>query len=190
MVAVVVSAALAFLGNQNRERTETAVNRHFEMVARLSDLLTLMLNAETGLRGCLLTHRAEFLEPFALARRSLPGELDRLRTFVEAEPGDGPRVQKRARLEEVRQTIERELGLLDALQQVDGSSQRADPGARLAEELTQSKETMDALRKQFLVSKNGPLPHRRVVLELAFPSLGRKCFIKQLPLLNNFRGRF
>ena len=56
MVAVVASAVLAFVGNQNRQRMETAVTRHFEMVGRLGELLTLMLNAETGLRGHLLTH--------------------------------------------------------------------------------------------------------------------------------------
>ena len=148
MVAVVASAVLAFVGNQNRERTETAVTRHFEMVARLNDLLTLMLNAETGLRGHLLAHQPEFLEPFALARQSLPGELDRLRAFVEAEPGDGPRAQKRGRLDEVRRTIGHEMALLEALRQIDTAGQPTDPGGKLAEQFVQSKQTMDALRAQ------------------------------------------
>ena len=91
MVAVIASAVLAFVGNQKRQRMETAVTRHFEMVERLGNSLTLMLNAETGLRGHLLTKRAEFLEPFAFAQRSLPDELESLHAFIEAEPGAGPR---------------------------------------------------------------------------------------------------
>lgn len=148
MVAVVVSAVLAFLGNQNRERTETAITRHFETVARLNDLFTLMLNAETGLRGHLLTHRPEFLEPFALAKKSLPGELDRLHAFIEAEPGQEPRAQKRARLEEIQRLIEHEMSLLNALGRTGPSASPADAGGQLTGQFVESKETMDALRGQ------------------------------------------
>ena len=99
MLAVVASAMLALYGNQSRMRTETAVTRHFTMVEKLNDLLVLMLNAETGLRGHLLTQRTEFLEPYALAQRLLPGKLDGLHDFIEAEPGEEPRAQKGARLD-------------------------------------------------------------------------------------------
>ena len=148
MVAVVASAALAFVGNQNRARTETAVTRHFEMVARLNDLLTLMLNAETGLRGHLLAHRAEFLEPFALAQRSLPGELQRLRAFIEAEPGDEPRARKLARMKEIHATVDHEMALLGELRNVDAIGQAAREGDGLSGQFIQSKETMDKLRGQ------------------------------------------
>lgn len=148
MVAVVVSAALAFVGNQNRQRTEMAINRHFEMVARLNDLLTLVLNAETGLRGHLLTHQAEFLEPYTLAERTLPGQLASLHSFVEAEPGTEPRQQKRARLARIQETVEHEIALLDALRQIDVAGWQASGDTRLPQQFLQSKETMDTLRGQ------------------------------------------
>ena len=149
MVAVAASAVLAFVGNQNRQRMETAVTRHFEMVERLGDLLTLMLNAETGLRGHLLTRRAEFLEPFAFAQRSLPDELESLRAFIEAEPGAGPRGQKRARLEQIRGTVGQEMTLLARLRDARSIEAPGTAGSEgLSAQLIQSKALMDHLRDQ------------------------------------------
>ena len=155
MVAVVASAVLAFMGNQNRQRMEMAVTRHFEMVERLGDLLTLMLNAETGLRGHLLTQRAEFLEPFAFAQRSLPDELESLRAFIEAEPGAGPRAQKRARLEEIRGTVGQEMTLLAQLRDATAiEAPRAANSEGLSGQLIQSKALMDHLRDQLRAMKD------------------------------------
>ncbi len=154
MVAVVASAGLAFVGNQNRQRMETAVTRHFEMVERLGELLTLMLNAETGLRGHLLTQRAEFLEPFAFAQQSLPDELESLHAFIEAEPGVGPRGQKRARLEQIRGTVEQEMTLLARLRDARTVQPSGAAGEELSTQLIQSKALMDRLRGQLRVMQD------------------------------------
>lgn len=148
MVAVVFSAAMAFVGNEKRERTETAVTRHFAMVERLGDLLTHLLDAETGLRGHLLTAggRPEFLAPYDEATRSLPGEIDALRDFTRGEPGENPRREKLARLEAIRATVGTELTLLGQLRAAP------DPGTTdreaVAPLLVRSKATMDVLRDQ------------------------------------------
>lgn len=148
MLAVVASAVLALHGNQSRERMEIAITRHFEMVARLNDLLVLTLNAETGLRGHLLTRQPGFLEPFALAQRSLPEEMDDLRRFVEEEPGKEPREQKRARLAQIRATVEREMTLLNALRADSSAHTVSNGGVVLSGPLVESKNTMDILRRQ------------------------------------------
>lgn len=156
MVAVVFSAAMAFVGNQQRERMETAVTRHFEMVERLGELLTHLLDAETGLRGHLLTAgRAEFLAPYEQATRSLPGELEALRTFTRGEPGEGPRQDKLTRLEAIRGTVERELALLGELRALPPGAPAANGGGPLATLLGRSKATMDTLRDQLREMRDG-----------------------------------
>lgn len=147
MVAVVFSAAMAFVGNEERERTEAAVRRHFSMIENLADLQSHLLDAETGLRGNLLARRAEFLEPFELARRALPEELETLRGLVEGEPGASQRQQKLVRLAQIRETVEREMTLLDRLHafvEEDTVSSKVALDSQLAD----SKTTMDELRGQ------------------------------------------
>lgn len=146
MVAVVASAVLAFADNENRQRLETAVTRHFEMVGRLDALLTLLLDAETGLRGHLLTRREEFLEPFAQARKSLPDELKALRSFIEAEPGAEPRAQKRARLEAIETAANQEMDLLARLQEAPAGASAGAVRNNLTDQFIRSKELMDDLR--------------------------------------------
>ena len=148
MVAVVFSAAMAFVGNHQRERMETAVTRHFEMVERLGNLLTHLLDAETGLRGHLLTDgRGEFLKPYEEAASLLPRELDGLRDFVQGEPGERPRREKLAGLEGIRGTVGQELALLGQLRTFPpaGTGAGAADG-ELASGLVRSKATMDSLR--------------------------------------------
>ena len=145
MAGVVASAVLAFVGNQNRQRTETAVTRHFETIVRLDSLLTLLLNAETGLRGHLLTQRAEFLEPFDTAQRSLPGELHGLRDFLAAEPGADPRAQKLAHLEKIEATVGQEMDLPVGLRNASVGNPDGDR-QELTEQFVRSKDLMDCLR--------------------------------------------
>jgi CHASE3 domain sensor protein len=42
-----------------------------------------MVNAETGMRGYLLTRNQAFLEPYALAEQGLPGTLTDITTLTE-----------------------------------------------------------------------------------------------------------
>lgn len=152
MLAVIFSAVMAFVGNEERERTEGAVRRHFAMIEQLSDVLTHLLDAETGLRGHLLAGRAEFLEPYQLAARSLPQELKNLQTLIATDPREAPREKKLARLAGIRDTVGEEMALLEHLGALHAAS--ADNAATsnaevsLADTLLRSKQTMDKLRGQ------------------------------------------
>ncbi|MGI8431220.1 MAG: CHASE3 domain-containing protein [Chthoniobacterales bacterium] len=147
MVAVVFSAAMAFVGHEERARTEGAVRRHFSMIENLADLHAHLLDAETGLRGSLLAQRAEFLQPYDLAKRALPEELKTLQHLVEGEPGAGPRQEKLVRLAQIRQTVEQEMKLLEKLRAFAGNK-TATSAAALDTQLAESKTTMDTLRSQ------------------------------------------
>jgi signal transduction histidine kinase/ActR/RegA family two-component response regulator len=57
-------------------------------IATVTQVQTDVLDLETGLRGFVITHRAQFLQPWIDARRSLPGDLARLRRGVPDEPAD------------------------------------------------------------------------------------------------------
>lgn len=109
LLAVTISAALALFGNYQRARIEADVQRKFQMATGLSEVLTLMVNAETGMRGYLLTKREEFLEPFATASRNLPVTMGHVRALAEAEPGEKPRLEKLSRLDQIQKLVDRQM---------------------------------------------------------------------------------
>src|SRR4051812_21360684 len=102
LVAVVVSAGLAIMGGNQRADIETDIQRKFEMSGALGELTTLMVNAETGMRGYLLTDQDEFLKPFDQATAELPATMARLTDLASAEPGAVPRADKLGRIEHIR----------------------------------------------------------------------------------------
>ena len=67
IIAVLVSFGFAIFGNLSRESRQEDIERKFKATRQYGDLLTLMIDAETGERGFLLTHRTEFLEPYKKA---------------------------------------------------------------------------------------------------------------------------
>lgn len=142
LLALLVSASFAFLGNRQRERAETDVARHFELVTNLEELLTLVVNAETGTRGFLLTERVEFLRPYQLASQRLPTKIEQLRALVQSEPGDGPRVEKGLRLSRIEGEVAQEIKALQVLQG------RTSSRSNLYQPLKASRDLMDRLREE------------------------------------------
>lgn len=142
LIAVIFSASLAFFGNRERARTESALAHHIELVEGLGQLSTLMLNAETGLRGYLLVRQAEFLQPYDRAVQSLGKELATLHVLVESEPGEQPRREKRARLTAIQETAAQEMTIFARLR-----AAASNPGSG-NQDLARSKAAMDILRAQ------------------------------------------
>jgi PAS domain S-box-containing protein len=86
--------------------TSQEVTHTYQVIDTLDTLLRLLVDAETGQRGYVLSQREEFLEPY---RRALPGigpTLDRLAQLT----ADNPRQQ--ARLPELRQSTANRIELL------------------------------------------------------------------------------
>ena len=117
LLAVVISAILAFLGNQKRANIEVDLQRHFQMDRSLGEVLTWMVNAETGMRGYLLTQCDEFLQPYATASQDLPAALAHLRALAEVEPEWNPRFEKLQRLNQLQLLINQQMSDLAIQQQ-------------------------------------------------------------------------
>lgn len=112
-VAVLISASIAYYGNYQRQNLEADIQRKFKMVRAMSDVLNVMVNAETGMRGYLLTKRENFLEPYNQAKQNLPNELNELRSLAEAEPGEIPRAEKLAQITQLQTLIDKQIADLD-----------------------------------------------------------------------------
>ena len=128
IVAVLITAAFAYFSNQQRERMELSLNRHFEMVENLVDIQTAMLGAAAGLRGHLLTHDPALLQPVTDARAMVPQKLARVRTLMESIPKESRRIEKLARLDVVQTEATRELDSLASLAADDAAPAGAPPG--------------------------------------------------------------
>ncbi|WP_433802205.1 CHASE3 domain-containing protein [Actinomycetospora sp. CA-084318] len=147
LVAVVISACLALNGNLTRVAIETDIQRKFEITAALGDLSSLMVNAETGMRGFLLTGQQEFLEPFGQATRQLPGAFGQLTALTTDEPGEKPREEMLGRLRDLETLTGQQMADLSFQQQfVTGGGSPEDPEIR--RHLEYGKGLMDRIRAQ------------------------------------------
>jgi CHASE3 domain sensor protein len=109
LLAITISAGLALFGNHQRANIQDDIQRHFQMVRGLNEVVLLMVNAETGMRGYLLTKRIEFLEPYDAASQKLPSAMSDLRTLAEAEPRYAPRLNKLLLLNQIQLLIDRQM---------------------------------------------------------------------------------
>ncbi|MCA1685914.1 MAG: CHASE3 domain-containing protein, partial [Planctomycetia bacterium] len=135
LLALVAAAAYysAAVASSNARRVEQT----HEMLRALDRVLALILSAETGQRGYLLTGRDAYLEPFDAAAGELDHQLEDLGTLLRDEPG-GPaglaslRGRIAAKFAELRQTTDdrRRAGLGAALPAV-----MTDRGKRLMDEI-------------------------------------------------------
>ena len=143
LIAVLITALFAYYSNRQRERTELSLNRHFEMVENLMDVQTQLLNAETSLRGYLLTHEASLLQPATEARTVVPEKLTHVRTLMQGISKENRRAEKLARLDAIQGQINAELDSLASL-----SNGNAAPAKDPAAQILQNQPQFDALLHQ------------------------------------------
>lgn len=143
IIAVVISFIYAFYGNRNREFIEYDIQRRFHLVRQYNDLLNLMLDAETGERGFLLTERDEYLEPYRIAVEKIPSAISGLRETINQELGEKPRIERLEKLDKVEQLVNEQLKSLKLSQ--DFVKQNRDREA-LYNHLKNGKNLMDAIR--------------------------------------------
>jgi PAS domain S-box-containing protein len=117
-------------GLEIRERVQNSQNR----IANTKELLVIMLNAETGVRGYLVSGDREFLEPSKLARKTLPIALSNLQQSIENNS------TQLAQLELIQSQIQSIQKLLAELQTTFSATART-------KLLKQSKREMDVLRQ-------------------------------------------
>lgn len=96
---VLLGLMLAFWAAQRREVSAQAWSLHTKDVLEASqELLTHLLDAQTGIRGYLIAQDRSFLDPYTRATQRLPITLERLRTLT----ADNPQQLARARAFDAR----------------------------------------------------------------------------------------
>jgi PAS domain S-box-containing protein len=139
IVTIPALCLLATLGTWLWSRAEGVAIRDTiessqERIANTRELLVVMLNAETGVRGYLVAGDPEFLESNKLAQKNLPIALSDLKQSI----GNNPK--QLAQLDSIRSQILSIQKLITDLQTVDSAPDKL----RL---LKQSKQEMDSLRQ-------------------------------------------
>lgn len=144
VVAVIVSFVFALYGNRNRAWIEYDIQRKFKMVRQFNDLMTLMVDAETGERGFLLTKRAEYLDPYKQAVEQIPPTIANLRQTIELEPGEKPRIERLDGLQKIENLINQQLAHFKQSREFTTNGKSQD---ELNAHLQTGKATMDSIRK-------------------------------------------
>ncbi len=151
IVAVLVSFVFAIYGNLDRAARQESIQRKFKAVRQYSDLLTLMINAETGERGFVLTGRGEFLEPYGTAVEEIPKTVAQLKETIEAEPGEKPRLERLEGLAVIQELINRQLVQLKESQNFTRTEKSQD---ELYRHLQNGKSLMDEIRTRIDAMQN------------------------------------
>ena len=114
-----------------------------QTVIEANRLLTAIINAETGVRGYLLTRRAEFLEPYSQAKALLPESFDSLRVTILFTP------EQRQRFQEIQRLAQQQITLLEQiLKTSDVQGATTVKSSALTNQLLKGKLDMDGLRSR------------------------------------------
>src|SRR5438552_9567327 len=79
LICILYSVVASYVFQTQRTDLTQWIARAFNAGARIQSVITLLVDAENGVRGFLLTHDATYLEPYHKAERELPQRLGRLK---------------------------------------------------------------------------------------------------------------
>jgi PAS domain S-box-containing protein len=137
LAVLLALAGLLIVGGSQSSADQGVVHAN-EVQASAEGALTLLIDAETGVRGYQATGEASFLEPYDLAVAELPRSLSTLGALVVDEPAEASRVDG------VRNLAASELATLESLrQQVSIGAGQDDRSLGLD---ASGKRTMDTIR--------------------------------------------
>lgn len=134
--------AIAFLRSKTLAAREQE-QRSQKTILETNRLLRTLIEAETGVRGYVITRRPEFLEPYSQAKNLLPLSLDSLREKVQPNP---VRRQQFAKIPELAQ---QQIVLLERIVQtskLQGATTGGSP--TMTERLLDSRLNMNQLRQE------------------------------------------
>jgi len=171
LFAVLLSAGFAFFSNQQREKAEMSLGRHFEMLENLVNVQTTLLQAESAVRARLLTHRADLLAPYESARESVPRTMAHIRTIMESIPKAHRRVEKLAAFDALQKLVNERMEALASL------NEGAESPAAIEEDVTAR------------IARNQPLMGETVKQISEFRSAEQGLLAKRLEEIRSVRRR-
>ena len=137
LAPLVLSAILFVTSGRTARSAQDWVSHTLEVKAEIATVLSLMVDAESGVRGFLLTHDADALVPFTNATAVLSGHVAHLRTLTADNPMQGQHLRTLAGMMAAR-------GLTRVLDYTRRNPDDRPPAALLAE----SQTTMLAIRTE------------------------------------------
>jgi signal transduction histidine kinase len=138
LILILIAGSSVWLAERSRENAADVQDAQ-SIRSRTSRLLTLLLDAETGQRGFLLTQDPRYLEPYEAARRQIAPDIERLKQLHRSDPEQEKAVDDLSRAVSDRLA---ELGQTIALTQAGSTSAALD-----VVKTDRGRESMEAARK-------------------------------------------
>jgi CHASE3 domain sensor protein len=116
-LVVVAGAVLSYHGHSLLVESRQRVDHTYQVLAGLNQLFISVEDAETGQRGFIITGDESYLEPYHSAVGQTAGQVVKLRTLIDASPGQSVRLTQ---LESLIDSKLDELGRVIALRRREG----------------------------------------------------------------------
>src|SRR5207248_6565885 len=94
LATILFSAVSFYIFQRQRDSLTEWISRAFLAGNRIQSIVTLLVDAENGTRGFLLTRDPRYLEPFHKAGRELPPKLARLKDGLRDSPSQLQRLER------------------------------------------------------------------------------------------------
>jgi PAS domain S-box-containing protein len=94
IIALGLLALTLVYGIQQMQRSARRVDHSDRVIAQANNLVKLMIDQETGLRGFLITHDPVFLQPYREANQQLENEFAALFALIRRDPEQTARLQR------------------------------------------------------------------------------------------------
>ena len=114
IIALALLGLTLVFGFRQVQRSARRVDHSDRVIAGINNLVRLMVDEETGLRGFLLTHDTRFLQPYQEASQQLKPAFTALFTLVRHDPEQTARLQRMQTASDVWQQDARQSSLLGA----------------------------------------------------------------------------
>ncbi|MGD0812988.1 MAG: CHASE3 domain-containing protein [Verrucomicrobiota bacterium] len=139
--ALLVGLVCFYMVMRAEHRQEKWVDQTLQVRSELGQLLNDLVDAETGVRGYLLTRRDAFLQPYAAGLKALPISISRISDLIQDSPVQVAQFRKvqlnvRARLEKFNSVI------------LSVAGRQGPTSPVTTEELLEGKAIMDDLRQE------------------------------------------
>jgi len=138
VLAILLALASLLIVGRSQNAADQAVVHANEVQASSEGALTLLVDAETGVRGFQATGETSFLEPYDLALAQLPRTLSTLKVLVGEEPAQA------ARVHQVESLTTSELATLESLRKQEAIGAGRDVRSLGLD--TTGKSTMNIIR--------------------------------------------